>query len=207
METHSLPNTSTGSGEMQGNSHEARFHRAIYLDGSDAFSRDGTSGGSGYCGATIFGNVLSASTGGALYTAGGNDNFTNNVVIARDVVPGSGALRIGAVNNASTERRPGSHFNTNIFLMQLPHGANASACGADSSSPRPFRCPMVIGGDFYDDLGEAGAGTATRWAGSDRNVFWSPDGVETCASRSCHFVLKRDHLPRHTRDTQWHEKA
>ena len=36
---------------------------------------------------------------------------------------------------------------------------------------------MVIGGDFYDDLGEIGAGKATRWAGSDHNVFWSPDGA------------------------------
>jgi hypothetical protein len=51
---------------------------AIYLDGSDAFSKDGKTGGSGYCGATIYGNVLSASMGGALYTAAGNDNFTNS---------------------------------------------------------------------------------------------------------------------------------
>ena len=36
---------------------------------------------------------------------------------------------------------------------------------------------MVVGGNFYDDLGEAGAGTATRWAGSDHNLFWSPNGA------------------------------
>jgi hypothetical protein len=142
---------------------------AIYLDGSDGFSTDGTSGGSGYCGATIFGNVLSASMGGALYTAAGNDRFTNSessndhsaatfyfrtlsdrllpladVVIARDTQPGWGALSIGAVNNASTEKRPGSTFNTNIFLMELPPGVDASTCGTDSTSPRPFRCPMVV---------------------------------------------------------------
>ena len=51
------------------------------LDGSDGFSKDGKSGGSGYCGATIYGNILSASMGGALYTAAGNDNFTNSECI------------------------------------------------------------------------------------------------------------------------------
>ena len=36
---------------------------------------------------------------------------------------------------------------------------------------------QVVGGDFYDDLGETGAGKATRWAGSDHNLFWSPNGA------------------------------
>jgi hypothetical protein len=145
--------------------------------------------------------------GGALYTAAGNDNFTNSecipfssgqvrtssrlvvtlifcccvvladIVIARDTQPGWGALSIGAVNNASTERRPGSRFNTNIFMIELPAGTNSASCGTDSKSPRPFPCPMVVGGDFYADLGETGAGTATRWAGSDNNLFWSPNGA------------------------------
>lgn len=100
-----------------------------------------------------------------------------DIVISSVTQPGWGALSIGAVNNASTERRPGSHFNTNIFMIELPAGTDPASCGTDSKSPRPFPCPLVVGGDFYDDLGETGAGTATRWAGSDNNVFWSPNGA------------------------------
>ena len=35
----------------------------------------------------------------------------NNVVIDRETSPGWGAISIGSVNNATTERRPGYHHH------------------------------------------------------------------------------------------------
>ena len=89
----------------------------------------GNADGSGYVGARVYGNIISSALGGAVFIhGGGNVNFSNNIVVDTSV-PGEfwGAVSIAAVNNASVEKRPGSHFDRNIFVVVLPPGIKQSA--------------------------------------------------------------------------------
>jgi hypothetical protein len=69
-------NNGAGTGSRYGNGAGCRnLSWAIYLDGGDGH-------GGGGCGFHVHGNVIDASTSGAiLVNGGGNVNFTNNVII------------------------------------------------------------------------------------------------------------------------------
>ena len=158
---------------------------SLTLKASLLHCRDGgNADGSGYVGARVYGNIISSALGGAVFIhGGGNVNFSNNIVVDTSV-PGEfwGAVSIAAVNNASVEKRPGSHFDRNIFVVVLPPGIDTSTChwGQETHPPCPDcpDCPTAIGGSFWEEQNVPGQpGSVKLWAGSDHNLFWSPNGA------------------------------
>jgi hypothetical protein len=150
---------------------------AIYLDG-------GSNGGQGYYGATIYGNVLTASIGGAVFiNGGGNTNVTNNLLL-----DGRGTqTQMPCYLNKGSQHHwgRGSSFTNNIFSFGLVQDFQNNGTVTDGGGdPFPVilssNCLAQIGNTTTAgiDIGSAatdcpGCADPKRLAAMDFNIYWS----------------------------------